>query len=79
MKKEIDENVFCDEFYLAYNLEINLTTLNEKEKTLFYQLSKVVGRFSPFEDDLANYPGVYYDKAELDTQINSTIKELGIK
>lgn len=60
---------FCSEYHLCYDLEIDLNTLNEKERAIFSELSMVSGRFSNFEDDIQQYPGVYYTSEELHQKI----------
>jgi hypothetical protein len=62
---KIDEAPFCDEFYYSYDLEIDVETLNEKEKQAFSELSTVSSRFSQYEED-----------HKLDVHAFSTVQEL---
>lgn len=62
---EINEQVFCDEFYYSYDLELNHSTLTEIEAISFSELSQVSSRFSQFDED-----------HKLDESAFSTVKEL---
>jgi hypothetical protein len=61
----INESVFCDEFYFSYDLELDRQTLSEIEQRIFNELSKVTSRFSEFEED-----------HKLDSRAFSTANEL---
>ncbi|HEX4840340.1 MAG TPA: hypothetical protein VFU89_07870 [Rhabdochlamydiaceae bacterium] len=69
LSEKIDEPTFCDEFYYSYDLELNYNSLMEDERKVFSELSDVVSRFSEFEEDIVEYPGVYYTKEELKQKI----------
>lgn len=62
---KIDESIFCDEFYYSYDLEVSSETLGEIEQQAFLELSKVVSRFSQYEED-----------HKLDARAFSTVQEL---
>ena len=62
---KIDESIFCDEFYYSYDLEVSSETLSEIEQQAFLELSKVVSRFSQYEED-----------HKLDARAFSTVQEL---
>lgn len=61
----INESIFCDEYYYCYGLELNGSTLNNIEKKAFQELSKVASRFSPHLED-----------HKLDVHAFSSIEEL---
>ena len=69
LSNNIDESTFCDEFYYSYDLELDRSTLTEDERKAFLELGEIVGRFSEFEEDHKNHPGVYYTKKELKKKI----------
>ena len=50
---DIDEKVFCEEFYYLYDLGLDYTTLSELEREAFRDLNAVVSRFSPYAEDHA--------------------------
>ena len=56
---------FCNEFYYCYNLELDHTTLTEKENKLFSELQNINDRFSPFEEDHKIAPKAYTTEKEL--------------
>ena len=76
LEEQILASVFCDEFYYSYDLEIDNDDLTQEEQQAFSDLSKVSSRFSQFEDDLKNYPGVYYSTEELRKKIRETKEKL---
>lgn len=69
---------FCREYHVCYDLELNISTLTENEYPLFSELSIVASRFSPYQNDHAAYPGVYYTEAELTNWIKK-IKDILLK
>ena len=74
----IDEKNFCDDFVPTYDQELDYDTLTEKEHEAFSDLGKIASRFSDFEEDLANYPGIYYTKSEVRKKIIETKEKLKI-
>jgi hypothetical protein len=66
---EIDEKTFCDEYYYSYDLAIDYSTLTEKENDLFFELSKVVSRFSEFPEDHKLDSKAFTNKEELKKKI----------
>lgn len=42
---------FCDEFYYAYDLELDRDGLSEIEKKTFSEISRVTSRFSQYKED----------------------------
>ena len=73
---DIDESMFCDEFYYSYDLELDFDTLTEEEHKIFYELSKITSRFSNFEEDIKQYPGVYSTREEVREKIKETKEKL---
>ncbi len=71
-EKKITTEVFCDEFYCSYSLEINPSTLNKKEEDIFYELALVTNRFSPFKSDFINYPKAFSSEQEVRQKILET-------
>lgn len=76
LTKFITAPIFCDEFYYSYDLEIDFDTLTKLEHETFSELSAISSRFSQFEDDLKNYPEVYYSEDELRKKIIETKEKL---
>jgi hypothetical protein len=74
--KKISRWNFCSVYYKSYCLEIDSDTLTDKESKAFDALDEVATRFSDYEEDLRNYPGVYYTKQELDQKIIETKEAL---
>ncbi len=73
---KINESTFCHEFYCSYDLELDHDTLMKDESKAFYELSEIAGRFSEFENDHKNYPGIYYTKEDLKQKIIETRAKL---
>lgn len=67
---------FCDAYYESYSLETDLDTLTDKETKAFDDLAAVATRFTDIEEDLKDYPGVYYTPQELDRRILETKEAL---
>lgn len=74
--KEIEISNFCDEFSITYNQKLDYETLTEMEYALFGDLSKIVDRFSEFEEDHTKYPGVYLTNEDIDLKINKILEHL---
>jgi len=72
----INDKVFCDEFYYSYDLEIDLDTLTDLEKKAFSELSTVSDRFSEFEEDHIKYPKGFFTAEELKQKIIETKEKL---
>lgn len=72
LAEKIDEAAFCDDFIPSYDLELDYDTLTDEEHEAFSELGKIVCRFSEFEDDIKNYPGVYRTKEEVRQKIIET-------
>jgi hypothetical protein len=70
-----DTKTFCELFSDTYNLETDYNSLNSNEKVLFRGLSKMTGRFSPFEDDLKNY-NCYYNEQQIKSKVEEVINKL---
>ena len=76
LSKKITATTFCDEFYYAYDLELNYSTLSELEEAAFSDLSKVADRFSEFEEDHKTSPGVFYTEEDLIKATNQADERL---
>jgi hypothetical protein len=74
LSKKIDGEAFSNAFHESYGLELDYTCLNEKERKVFNELNAVVGRYTHFETDLINYPGVYFNDV---LSIGLTVYDIG--
>jgi len=63
---------FCNLYTNTFNLEVDKGDLSDDEWGHFERLMRVTSRFSPYEDDLRNYPKVYTDS----NIVNDTLKKL---
>lgn len=75
---EYTVRTFCDVFEEVFYHEVDSKDLTPKELAVLSRLGEKVARFSPYEEDLAKYPGVYYGCEEIDKEINKSILELDI-
>lgn len=73
-----DMNTFCDLFTTIFNIELNKFVLNDLERSVFYELEKYTARFSPYEQDLKQFPDVFYAEETLRKQIDIAVKKLGV-
>lgn len=73
---QIDESIFCDEFYYSYDLEIESNTLDDTESMLFAKLSQVSSRFSKYQDDHELDPNAFSTIEELKQKIIETREKL---
>lgn len=69
---KIDEITFVNEFYYSYDLEVDRKTLNEEERSAFFELGQVAGRMTEFEEDILECPGFFYTKDQLKKKIEET-------
>lgn len=76
LENHISSRVFCDSFYEAYDLELNSRDLSSIELKVFSQLGTIANRFSEFQEDIDQYPGVYFSEVELKEAIMSAKKKL---
>ena len=76
LAEKINESTFCSDFVPSYDLELDYATLTEEEHQAFSELGKIACRFSEFEEDIKNYPGVYHTKEELKQKIIETKRKL---
>ncbi|MDL2213718.1 hypothetical protein LJC29_07095, partial [Bacteroides sp. OttesenSCG-928-N06] len=70
----INASAFCNDFYYSYDLGVDDENLTSIEKIIFAELSSVVDRFSAFEEDFIEYPGVYFTEKELKQKITDAKK-----
>ncbi len=76
LNQKIDEVIFCRDFFLLYVHEIDFDDFDDFEQKILSELSVVAGRFSPYEEEHKDYPGVYYTKKELAKKILETKEKL---
>lgn len=74
-KGKYDTNTFCDQFTVIYDREVDYNTLSNFENKLFYELSTITARFSPYEDDL-KIPNVYYSEREVKSKVDEVMHKL---
>lgn len=67
---------FSNEYYRSYGLETDKGSLSEEEENAFNALDDVATRFSCFEEDHKEHPGVYYTSEELHQKIVETKEAL---
>jgi hypothetical protein len=70
--EKINEEEFCSEYNNSYALELDYSTLTEKENLLFSELSKVVSQFSEHPEDRQLDPTVSLSKESLRKKIIET-------
>lgn len=68
----INESLFCDEFYYCYDLGIDRNKLNSVEKNAFQELDEIVSRFSPYKEDHLLDPKAFTTTEELNQKIIKT-------
>ena len=73
---EVNEVNFCNQFYDLYVHQVDYNEYSPEEELCLNQLSEVAGRFTQFETDLRDYPGVFYTKEELAAKICETKDKL---
>lgn len=69
LAKRITSTEFCDKFYYCFDLELDFSLLSKEEYLVFSSLGKIVGRFSQFDKDIEEHPGVYVTESELREKI----------
>ena len=75
-RNEYDVKTFCSAFEEVFYPNVPKEELTEFELSKFEDLAKTVVRFSPFEDDLKMYPGVYYAETDVENAIAIAYSEL---
>lgn len=73
---KITERTFCDEFYYCYDLELDYTVLTEKEYQVLSELSKVVSRFSEYEEDHKLDENAFFTVKQLNKKVVETKEKL---
>jgi len=66
---------FCDDYYMCFGRELNSDNLTSTEYKAFFDLSNITNYFSDDENDLKNYPGIYFSEDQLKRKVIET-KEL---
>ncbi|WP_196595369.1 colicin immunity domain-containing protein [Pectinatus frisingensis] len=74
-KGKYDTNTFCDQFTVIYDTEVDYDTLSKIENRLFYELSTITSRFSPYEEDL-KIPNIYYGEQEVRSKVDEVMNKL---
>ncbi|APM40668.1 hypothetical protein [Clostridium kluyveri] len=75
IKEEYHIDLFCDEFTVVYNTEVDYNVLNNIEKTCFAELCEFTARYSPVEEDLA-IPNVYFNAEQVKDKANYVYNKL---
>lgn len=75
VKGNYNTEIFSDMFTITYDIEIDYTTLNSEEKTLFEELSRLTARFSSSESDIA-IPNVYVSEKEIRVSAQKVYNQL---
>lgn len=70
LHEKYDEKTFCDAFEDLFYPNVPKDELSEFELLQFEALGNVVTRFTPFEEDAENYPGIYRTKADVKKAAN---------
>lgn len=76
LSKKITEDVFCNEFYYSYDLELDYSSLTELEYNLFSELGRIAGRYSKYESDHKLDPKAFSTTEELKQKIVETKEKL---
>jgi len=66
--------VFCDQFYMNYDLIADFDDLTEHEEKILNKLSDVVNLYSPYEDDFKIYK--FTTEKDIKKAVKEAIKEL---
>lgn len=77
VKGNYSTEVFCDEFTVIYNIEIDYDLLLPKEREYFRDLCSITSRFSADEEELKML-NVYCNETDVRKKISEIIKELNI-
>lgn len=72
---KINESTFTDEFHNTFVNELNRNDFTDKEYSIFFELSDVSERFSPFESDYKLWKG-FTNTKELKKKIIETKEKL---
>lgn len=73
---KINESSFCDDFVPSYDIELDHDSLTEEENQAFRELSRITGRFSEFDKDHKEHPGVFYTKKDVRHKVLETKDKL---
>ena len=67
--------IFCDQFVciLFYEEDDSIT---KEEYQQLREYAEVFARFSPFEEDLRNYPNTYFDEETIKKQIDIAFENM---
>jgi len=67
---------FCDEFYMAYDLEVLETDITDGELFILKNLSPYIDRYSEFKSDHKKFPGIYYTADELRNKVQEAMHQI---
>jgi hypothetical protein len=76
MASDIDETALARDFERAYNSEVDLSALSERERVAFSKLFDILGRYSPHDlRTRESYPG-YKSEADIRRAVEETLAAL---
>lgn len=73
---KIEAKVFCNEYYILYNLDYEYNDLSDEEEVIFDELNIIARRYTDETEDLINYPDVYYNENSLKQKILEILPRL---
>ena len=76
LKNEYEIQSFCDAFEKIFYPSIPGNELTPDELKLFEALGEIVTRYTPFAEDLENYPGVYKSGTDVKNAIYTIADKL---
>ena len=76
LRNEYSIDSFCDTFENVFFPDVPYNELNSNELFLFESLAEIVVKFSPFDEDLEAYPGVYRNAEDVKNAIRSVADKL---
>ena len=74
--KQYDVKTFCEEFEAIFYPDSPSEELTADELRIFETLGNIVVRFSPYPDDLENYPGIYKSATDIENAVNVAYNQL---
>jgi hypothetical protein len=70
--QKYDVKTFCQAFQDLFYPDIPRTELTPYELKVFNELGNKVVRYSPYKEDIMNYPRVYFSNEDIDKAISET-------
>lgn len=74
LEKEYTTDDFCDQFTYVYNLQTDYSLLHEYERELFKDLSNILDRYSPNENERKKFG--FYSEEKIVEEVKKTIDQL---